>query len=368
MTTADIIRRKAAIPRPQASEGMTGAGRAFRMGLGKAARDVLNLQLEVEKLSIDQRTASELVEVVPDFALIAVLDGPSPEMGVMILSQAIVAGVIEAQTIGRVRGQGLAPRKPTRTDGAMVTGLMDGVLAILEQSLGDTTLGNWTAGYRCASFLPDPRPLPVVLEDVPLQLFTADVTLAGGLRKGQIFLALPSEMHLPPPKAEDQDTNDEERHAFGQALQNRVEGASVKLNAILARVSLPMVDVLRMAEGMILPLQDAVLDLVSLEGADGRGLATGKLGQNRGMRALRLLDTQPAMPRQMIHLGRLLSGPTETNRAHSGGGADHPVLGAERRDTPLVQPTMPFGDILAQEQAGSQEAADLYDLRGTGTH
>ena len=368
MTTADIIRRKAAIPRPQAREGTTGADRAFRMGLGKAAREVLKIQLEVEKLSIDRRSVAELVELVPDFALIAILDGPAQEMGVMIFSQAIVAGFIEAQTIGRVRGQDLLPRKPTRTDGAMVMGLIDCTLTILEQVLGDTAEGDWAGGYRCASFLPDPRPLPVVLEDVPLRIFTAEVSLAGGVRKGHIFLALPAEAHLLPSTAEDQELEDEEARAFGQAMQERVDGASVQLNAILARISLPMLDVLDMEAGMVLPLQDAVLDFVSIEGSDGCGLAIGKLGQNRGMRALRLVDTQSAMPRQMVRLGRLLSGPTQTIRASSDGGNERALLAAARRDQSLVLPGVPFSDILAQDQASNQEPAVLYDLRSTGTH
>ena len=67
MTTADIIRRKASVSRAQPSDGTPGADRAFRFGLGKAARDALKIQLDVEKLLIERRSAAELVELLPDF-------------------------------------------------------------------------------------------------------------------------------------------------------------------------------------------------------------------------------------------------------------------------------------------------------------
>ena len=309
MTTADIIRRKATAPRPQTNEGTAGADRAFRFGLGKAARDALKIQLDVERLSIDRRFAAELVEILPDFSLIAILDGPVHQVGVMVLSQAVVAGFVEAQTIGRVRGQDLAPRKPTRTDGAMVSGMIDAALTNLEQSLGDNADLVWAGGFRCASFLADPRPLPVILEDAPLRVLSAEVSLSGGLRKGKIYLALPAEGHLPLPTAEKLGEVDEEGLAFSAALHDQVGGAKVQLDAVLTRVSLPMSDVLGMAEGKILPLQDASLDGISLEGMDGRCVALGKLGQNRGMRALRVVDGQDALFRKGARAGRLFPAP-----------------------------------------------------------
>jgi flagellar motor switch protein FliM len=43
-----------------------------------------------------------------------------------------------------------------------------------------------------------------------------------------------------------------------------------------------------LSEGMVLPLRQASVDRVRLEGMDGRILGEGRLGQNRGMRAVRL--------------------------------------------------------------------------------
>jgi flagellar motor switch protein FliM len=43
-----------------------------------------------------------------------------------------------------------------------------------------------------------------------------------------------------------------------------------------------------LAAGDLVPLPMAALDRIGFEGLDGRRLAEGKLGQNRGMRAVRL--------------------------------------------------------------------------------
>jgi len=352
MTTADIIRRKACISRGQPSDGTPGADRAFRFGLGKAARDALKIQLDVEKLMNERRSVAELVELVPDFALIAILDGPAQEQGAMILSQAIVAGFIEAQTIGRVRGQDLPPRKPTRTDGAMVAGVIDAALAIFEHALSDNADIVWAGGFRCASFIEDPRPLPVVLEDAPLRVLTADISLSGGLRKGKIYLALPEAGHLPLPTTKKQDVLDDIGRSFEADLQERVDGASVQLNAVLARLSLPMADVLGMAAGMIVPLQDALVDVISLEGADGRCVAFGKLGQNRGMRALRLEDAQALLLRKPVRAGRVLAPPYQNVHGSAAARA-------------VQKPHAPFG--LAQGLIAADDGGYLYELRSTGS-
>jgi flagellar motor switch protein FliM len=53
-------------------------------------------------------------------------------------------------------------------------------------------------------------------------------------------------------------------------------------------LTLPLSEVMSLSEGMVLALPQAGLDRISLEGADGRRVAEGRLGQNRGLRAVRL--------------------------------------------------------------------------------
>ena len=291
MAEAGIIRRKIASQRAEQVDGGPGADRGWRLGLARTARDLMKITLDVRSLSIERRSLAELAELVPDRALIAVLDGPEEGLGAIILSQPILAGFIEAQTIGRIRAQDLAPRKPTRTDAAMVVGIIDAALTALEQLLADEADLVWAGGFRYASFLDDPRPLTLLLEDAPLRLLRADVSLAGGLRVGEILLALPAEGRGARPALLIEDNAPADHaHVFAEGLSDRVNGAAARVDAVLARLTMPLAQVMALAEGMVLPLQNAEIDRISLEGLDGRRVGEGKLGQNRGMRAVRLAE------------------------------------------------------------------------------
>ena len=59
---------------------------------------------------------------------------------------------------------------------------------------------------------------------------------------------------------------------------------------MLARLKLPLTTVMTLSAGMLLTLPQAGLDRISLEGLDGRRVAQGRLGQNRGLRAVRLSE------------------------------------------------------------------------------
>lgn len=291
MAEAGIIRRKLAAQRVVSAEGGPGADRGWRVGLARAAQNVLKVSLDVRKLTVERRSLAELAELVPDLALVAILEGPAEGLGAIIIDQPVLAGLIEAQTIGRVRNQELVPRKPTRTDAAMVVGVIDAALSGMEQALAEEADLVWAGGFRYASFLDDPRPLPLLLEDAPLRLMRAEVALAGGFRNGEVLLALPAEGRGPRPAPPQTDGLLEDHGpAFMQALAERINGAQSRVEAVLARLTMPLAQVMGLSEGMILPLHDAAIDRISLEGLDGRRVAEGKLGQNRGMRAVRLTE------------------------------------------------------------------------------
>ena len=324
MAEADhgVIGRKVAAARAEKSEGGPGADRCWRLALAKAARDSLKISLDVASLVLARRSLAEFMEMPPARSLIAVLDGPAEALGVIVLDAQILTGFIEAQTTGRIKSGEPPARKPTRTDAAMAAGVIDAALIWLEQALLEEADLVWAGGFRYASFLEDVRPLGLLLDDAPLRVLTAEVALAGGLRSGQILLALPSEGRGIAPSAKTDDLAQVDHgHVFLQALGDRVQGASSRIEAVLDRLTLALGDVMNLAEGDILALPQASLDRISLEGLDGRRVADGRLGQNRGMRAVRLNDAlsdahqarsaEPLMPAMMapIDFGNALSDP-----------------------------------------------------------
>ncbi|MBC7478529.1 MAG: FliM/FliN family flagellar motor switch protein [Pseudorhodobacter sp.] len=285
----NIIRRKVTAVKATPIAGGPGADRSWRVSLARAVRDKLQTTLDFRSLVVDRRSLAEIIELVPSRALIAVLDGPREGLGIIALDPQIMAGFIEAQTIGKVKSTELVARKTTRTDAAMVAGVIDTALQGLEVGLVEEADLIWAGGFRYASFLDDPRPLGLLMEDVPYKVLRAEVDLAGGARRGEILLALPADGRgmVPQTKSDDTATPDT-THLFHAALGDRVNGAQVRIEAVLARLTLPLAQVLQMTEGMVLALPQATLTQISLEGFDGRRVGEGKLGQDRGMRAVRL--------------------------------------------------------------------------------
>lgn len=285
-----VIRRKIAAAKALLAEGGPGADRGWRLALARAARDRLSLSVEVTALTIQRHSLAELLELPPHQALIAVLQGPAEGMGLLILTPSVLAAMIEAQTLGKVSTSPLASRKPTRTDAAMVGPTLDAALEGLEQALAQEADLHWAGGFRYASFLDDPRPLGLLLEDIDYRVLTAELSLGLGARQGAVILALPAEGKGVMPAAAVTGPMDATQSglAFAQALAEQVDAVSCVLDAVVSRVSLPLNRVMALKVGEVIPLPRASIDRIQFEGMDGRRLAEGRLGQNRGMRAIRL--------------------------------------------------------------------------------
>ena len=293
-----VIRHKLQIARDHAltmaAEGGPGADRCWRLALARAAQDTLSLPLDVPRLSLHRRSLTELTDLLPDRALLAVLEGPGDGLGLLALSPAILAGLIEVQTMGRVLAQTPLARKPTRTDAAMVAMVIERAMAALDEALADEADLVWAGGFRYASFLDDPRPLGLLLEDTAYRVLTAQVSLAGGAKSGEVILALPAEGRGHRPSLAATLADDAHAvHAFTQSLTDAVLGVACQLDAVLGRVVLPLSAVMGLQVGAIVPLPKATLTGLHVEGLDGRTLIEAKLGQNRGMRALRLAGPLP---------------------------------------------------------------------------
>lgn len=292
----DVLRRKLAAARP-VEAGTESGGRAWRVAFARAARNCIGLDLDVPILRDDRRSLGELLDLVPDRGLLAVLEGPEQGLGLLVMSPDLLAAVIEMQTIGRVAATAPLPRRPTRTDAAMSARLIDAALATLETALATSPDLVWTAGFRYASFLDEPRPLGLLLDDVPYRLITCDLDIANGARQGSVLLALPAEGRGPEPApAPPPNETPTTARAWTSAMETAVLGADVTLDAVIGRLRLPLAQAMALAPGMILPLKAARIDHVSVMIPGMPAIATAKLGQNKGMRALKLRRIQGDAP------------------------------------------------------------------------
>ena len=277
-------------------EAGPGADHAWRVALARAANATMALAMEVGSVTAGRRTLAELLELLPERALIAMLEGPGEGIGMLALSPAVLAGMIEVQTMGRVAAGPVLARRATRTDAAMMAGFIDAALEMLESALAQDADLVWAGGFRYASHLDDPRPLGLLLEDVGYRVLEADLSLAQGVRQGPVLLALPAEGCGHPPAQVAGPAPDAAAVAFGQALAAQVMAAQAELAAVLHRITIPLSAVMGLRPGDVLPLPLAALDRIVIEGLDGVGVCEGKLGQNRGMRAVRLHPARSAAP------------------------------------------------------------------------
>ena len=301
-TGADVgqngVRGKIRAGQASAVVPIGGAEAAWKLALGRAARDTLSLDLAVERTRYERRTLSELLELPPERALIAVLDGPGEGLGLIVLSSDMLAAVTEMQTIGRVTS-GVAPvRLPTRTDAAMTGDLIDTALSLLEAELREEDDLIWAGGFRYASFLEDARPLALLLEDITYRVMVTEASLGGGAKRGEIIVALPSEGRGAAPVRRPTGGQADAGAAFRAGFGEKVMASEALLHAVVARITLPIHAVMALTAGDPLALGLASLDRIDLETVEGLRLAGGRLGQNRGMRAVRMV--QDALPAERL--------------------------------------------------------------------
>lgn len=287
-----------------------GAAKAWKLALARSARNTIGLELGLVELRQSRSSLTELLEMPPERALIAILEGPKDGLGLIVIAPEILAGIVEVQMVGHVSATPPVVRRPTRTDAAMVSGVIDKALRGLEIELAQSSDLIWASGFRYASFLEDARPLSLLLEDVTYQVLLADVSLADGAKTGQLLLALPADGRGTAPKAVEAPPSRAAEMVFGAALGEQIMSANAELVAVMARMHLPLETLLNLKVGETLELGNASLDQIDLEGLDGKRLVSGKLGQNRGLRAIRISTTaspaaRVAMPKPQVPLAQV---------------------------------------------------------------
>lgn len=258
--------------------------RVLALALARAGQDELGAALRLGKLHQNRRALAEIVDTLPEPALILVLDDKAGEgLAAAVIDAALMAGMVEAMTTGTVTpGEGAA-RRPTRTDAALLAPVIDCALSALEAAATEAGLAALARGFRFASVAEGGRALSLLLEDGFYRLLAAEVDLAAGGRQGQLWLALPEQRPAVIPQV-----TDSASLRFRADLQAQVEGAEARLQAVLLRLTLPLGQVMALHPGQQLPLPRADAGRIAVEGLDGRHVATARLGRHGNLRALRL--------------------------------------------------------------------------------
>jgi len=262
--------------------------KAWTLALARAARDEMAVALSLQDFRAGRRTLAELVEMLPEPALIAALDeGTGEATGCVVLDGAVMAGMVEALTTGTVTAG--PARRPTRTDAALLAPVLDRALAGFEAAAGEAGLVDWARGFRFAATVEGGRGLSLLLEDALYRVLEGEVDLGSGARQGRMLLAVPDgRAPVVLPKAPEADAR------FAEDLAAQVAEAKVRLDTVLLRLSLPLGAVMGLQVGQELALPRADIGRISLEGMDGRKVGAGRLGRQGNLRAVRLTAEETA--------------------------------------------------------------------------
>jgi len=268
-----IIRQKLA----QIAKGEGAVEKAWRIAVSRAARDTVGIDLAVSDLEAALEVPA-LAGLVPEHALIFALLRGQEDHGVAILSPSLSSALVEMQMTGRI-ARALPSRPPTQTDATLCHDMVQASLSAFDQLVEESE--DWAKGFGIARSLPNADAIAQILPDSAMRRMSISVILNGGARTGVLTLLLPAAQ----PKLLVAGSAETE---FQAALSHQIMTAEAILNAVLCHVTISLGAVMALKAGDTIPLPQATIDQVRIETADGKLVSQGQLGQNRGMRALRV--------------------------------------------------------------------------------
>lgn len=278
-TATRSILKKMSSPKP--GTGLPVA-RQLHRALETAADKRFGLAVEVRGVHQSLRPLDEVRELLEERGFIALLEGrPAAGFG---LDMAVLSGLVEHQTIGSVVSRGAVSRAPTRVDAALLAPLLEECLGRFGASLAEDGHYPWGRGYGFGAMVGTARALVLALSEGLYHVFEMDIALGGGMREGRIVFAFPDKVDAmaPDPKEEGP------RHPPEETLRAGVLTAQATLDAVLARIPMPLSQLQGLSVGDVLALPPGALKDARLEmGRDAHGLPV-MLGQLYGFRAVRL--------------------------------------------------------------------------------
>lgn len=279
--------------------------RAAATALGRAAERQARLPVFVEKVELARMTLPELPEILPERALLAVIEGRRDAIGVAAICPDLLASLIEMQAIGRVTARPALARKPTRTDASISADFINALLGELARECQGQDAPHF-GNFRYATYMDDTRPLSLMLEDGEMVRLTIRFRIGpGGQRDATLVIVLPldKETRLPP-----EGVRSESGPTVAVASAPATARPAVSLAAVVQQTPVAVVGILcrrkvslqvlrNLVPGALIQLPHNVLDDARIETPQGQLLARGRLGEAEGLHAIRLRDlAQEAAP------------------------------------------------------------------------
>ncbi|WP_146587240.1 FliM/FliN family flagellar motor C-terminal domain-containing protein [Puniceibacterium confluentis] len=276
----DVLGQKASASRRALESRAMSPAKALRRALSRTSDTLWDLPLVTQGVQQEVLDQDGSLELLAPGALVLLLEGPDGVRGLASVDREVMTALIEVQTISRVTRMPIEDRALTPTDAAMMAPLIDGTFERFEANLaGHPDLGQ-LGGYRYGALVEDARTAGLLLEAASFRTFRITVDLATGTRRGEILFILPvraAEVAEAAP-----DSAQPGRH------EQRMMLVPARIEAVLARIRMPLSRASALRPGDLLELPVSALNSAELIVGRGHGLAFGRLGQMNGFRAIRL--------------------------------------------------------------------------------
>lgn len=280
----DVLRRMVSPP-PRAPEDVPiTSSRAMRLAVTRAADTTHRLALSVTQLReevLDLDTM--LAGIADDFMLVGMVDDTRTLLGLAAIDAGLRSALIEIQTIGKVLTGGVDDRPPTATDAKMAEPVLAAILHHLNETAERTPLDGWGQGLAPMGRVTDTRSAGLVLPEGDYRVLRLELDLRVEGRTGALIMALPDQAKRAVPLSDKEEQGD-----WDTLFQKAVNAAPVSLDAELHRFQSPLEAVQGFSVGDVIPLVGCDVTSVKLRARDGRKIATARLGQAGGKRAIRV--------------------------------------------------------------------------------
>ncbi len=164
----------------------------------------------------------------------------------------------------------------------IVATILDRILEIFDEGLAQVTDPPPVSGFRQSVSLEDGRAITMALEDMPYRLYRLALDFGRGAKSGELSLIFPRD-----PTGQSAISSSAQAQ-WRANWRHAVMQSEVMVKAVLHRFTIPLDELGSLEVGTFVPMPLASVDRVSLEGSDRRCVATGKLGQCGGHRAIRV--------------------------------------------------------------------------------
>jgi flagellar motor switch protein FliM len=268
---------------------------ALRLALAKAGNEVLDTRLLITSIDETRVGLKDFLAQIDEHSVILLLNGLHGDHGVAIVDAPLLAGIIEAQTTGRVTGQTAKVRTPTRTDGAMCKTVLTRALTLFSTMLANEPGTCGMQGYMAGRQISGAHRLELELDDIRFRLFSLAIEMGDNVKSGTLRIAFDEAAGMARPDCGGTTAQNSPRE-WAAKLDHAVMDGTVEISAILYRTHKPLAEITALVPGSVIELPLSAISELALEGVNGTVFSTARLGQRYGRRAVCLTQKKPRTP------------------------------------------------------------------------